>query len=105
MIHYSKYRAQPVYVDDIRFHSRKEARRYTELKLLERVGQISELELQPKFPFHLKGDLMFTYKADFRYKRSSGETIIEDVKGFRTALYKLKKKVIEKEYEVVIVEV
>lgn len=99
-----KYRAKKTKVDGIPFASKKEARRYMELKLLERGGGIQGLELQPSFTFTIKGETLcysqpekdarsnrpIIYKADFRY-RENGKTIVEDVKGFRTPAYKLKK--------------
>lgn len=102
---YSKYRAQPTTVDGTRFASKKEAKRYWTLKMLEKAGEITGLELQPKFPFKYKGKLMFTYRGDFQYKTKEGQTIIEDVKGFKTPVYNLKKKIIETEYGFTINEV
>jgi hypothetical protein len=69
----SKYAAIPTIVDGIRFASKKEARRYTELKLLERAGEITCLELQPKFPCVVNGKKVCTYIADFAYLDDSGE--------------------------------
>ena len=83
----SKYRNKPTFVDGQRFDSKKEARRYGELKLLARAGEISKLELQPEFEFIINGELfltrtgrVFKYRADFRY-RQDGKTIVEDVKS------------------------
>jgi hypothetical protein len=109
-----KYGAVPTTVDGVRFHSKAEARRYAELKLLERAGEIRELELQPKFPivaggrWCLKGreKTVCTYIADFRYRRGpKGILVIEDVKGMRTPVYKLKKKLVEAQYGIEIVEI
>jgi Protein of unknown function (DUF1064) len=100
----SKYRAVPTVIDGIRFASKREANRYCELKLLLRDGAITDLELQPKFPVIKNGQHITTYVADFKYK-SYGSTVIEDVKGVRTPVYKLKKKLIEAVYGVTIVEV
>lgn len=74
-------------------------RRYAELKMLERAGEISELELQPRFelcPATKHGRAIF-YVADFRY-RENGEVIVEDVKGHKTEVYKLKKKLLLAKY-------
>lgn len=82
--------------DGIMFASKAEKERYDELKMLERCGKISNLELQPKFlliPKIKKGDRATYYIADFAYIRD-GKRIIEDVKGFKTAVYKLKKKLL-----------
>lgn len=80
-----------------RFQSKAELVRYQELKLEEFCGDITELELQPRFPIVINGVKCFTYVADFKYKRS-GVLVVEDVKGFLTAVYRLKKKLFEALY-------
>lgn len=100
-----KYRAKPTVIDGHRFPSRREARRYGELKLLERAGLISQLELQPRFPITVGGIKVCTYVGDFMYANSKGERVIEDVKGMRTPMYKLKKKLLEATYGIRIQEV
>lgn len=102
----NKYFNKKVVVDGIKFDSKKEAKRYTELKLLKRAGLIKDLELQPLFVLqpkytNKKGEHIraITYKADFMYFDIKKEQyIIEDTKGFRTDTYKLKKKLFEYEY-------
>lgn len=94
---WSKYKAKKTTVDGIRFDSQKEAARYCELKRLEQIGEIERLELQPKFellpPFVYDGVKIrgIVYRADFSYYRG-GVKCIEDVKGFRTKEYLIKKK-------------
>tara|TARA_B100001287_G_scaffold21065_1_gene15527 strand:+ start:332 stop:724 length:393 start_codon:yes stop_codon:yes gene_type:complete len=113
-----KYRAIKTTVDGITFDSKKEAKRYTELKLLEKTGMITHLELQPTYQITVNGVNICKYKADFRYftvrqenreqyTNSKGEwtvatmtgdkegQIVEDVKGFKTPIYRLKKKLVE----------
>lgn len=92
---YRKYGNKITEIDGIKFHSQKEAKRYVLLSKLQEQGQISELKLQPRFDFKIDGKLMFFYKADFEYKDSSGDWIIEDVKGIRLPIFNLKKKIIE----------
>lgn len=93
----NKYHARKCVVDGIEFDSQKEARRYGELKLLEKAGVIQQLVLQPKYTlqpkFKLNGKThrAITYKADFEYTQN-GERIVEDVKGYKTQSYKIKKK-------------
>lgn len=87
----AKYRNQRVEVDGIAFASKKEARRYAELKLLERAGEICALQLQVRYPLKVLGQLVTTYVADFQYVDADG-LVVEDVKGFRTDLYKVKAK-------------
>jgi len=92
----SKYRAVPTVVDSIRFASKKEAKRYGELKALERAGEIRNLELQFRFALYgANGIVVGHYVADFVYDAGC-KTIIEDVKGgIKTQVYKLKKKLLE----------
>lgn len=85
----SKYRNQPTIIDGIRFASRREGRRYSELKLLERAGQIKDLKLQVPFPLDVNGKPVTRYVADFTYTEG-GELVVEDAKGFRTDVYRLK---------------
>lgn len=88
-----KFKAKPTVINGIRFASRREANRYSELRLLERCGAISHLELQPRFPLIVNGQVVCTYVGDFRYLEN-GKSITEDVKGFRTSEYKLKRKLL-----------
>jgi hypothetical protein len=92
----SKYRAKPTMVNGIRFASKKEGKRYSELKLLERLGEIRDLQLQPRFPLKVNGELVCTYVADFSYRDGkTGNWITEDTKGFRTDAYKIKAKLLK----------
>jgi len=96
----NKYRNIKTVVDGIKFDSKKEAKRYQYLKLLERAGEIFNLELQPKFILQEgfvhagKKERAITYTADFRYTTKAGTLIIEDVKGVKTDAYKMKKKML-----------
>lgn len=99
----NKYKAIRTKVDGITFDSKKEAKRYSELKLLERAGQIKNLDLQPKFDLIINGFRIGFYKADFYYIEN-GKDVVEDVKGVRTPIYKLKKKMIKAIYDIDIFE-
>lgn len=98
----SKYGNSKRVVDGITFHSIREAKRYSLLKLRERAGEIERLELQPKFPCVVNGVKICDYFADFGYwERVSPDhtrRVIEDSKGFRTREYILKKKLVEALY-------
>jgi hypothetical protein len=95
----SKYRAVPTFVDGIRFHSKKEAARYQELLLAQHAGDILDLELQPAFKLYVEGKLIGTYRADFKYRDVElGREVVEDVKGFKTEVYKLKAKLFQALY-------
>lgn len=87
----NKYNAQKITIDGITFHSIRESKRYLDLKNLERAGRIHSLELQPRYDFIINGIKIGFYKADFRYKEKN-QLIIEDVKGMKTPVYSLKKK-------------
>jgi len=90
----NKYHAKKVVYNGITFDSRKELQRYHELKLLERCGDIENLERQVAFTLipaqytptaKTKGKLAerkVEYIADFVYT-ANGETVVEDVKGYR----------------------
>lgn len=100
----TKYGAKTIVIDGIRFASLKEARRWGDLKLLEKAGQIRRLQLQVPFEIAINGKKCFSYIADFVY--FDGEArVVEDVKGFRTPVYRLKKKCVEAAYNIQIREV
>lgn len=109
----SKYFSKKVIVDGITFDSKKEAKRYSELKLLEKAGRIKDLSLQHQFvlqpPFKKNGKTIraITYVADFVYfDLERMRNVVEDVKGYKTDVYQLKKKMFEYKYpELTIVEV
>lgn len=113
----SKYRAVPTVVDGIRFASQKEARRYQELKLLERAGEIRGLVLQPRFPLwahtgQAQADPIRVgeYRGDFVFEERCQKTrvwcqVVEDVKGVKTPLYRWKKRHVEAQYGITIREV
>lgn len=95
----SKYHSTKCSYNGISFDSKKERDRYCELLLLEKAGKISGLKLQ--VPFELipkqKGERSTTYKADFVYREGS-EMIVEDVKGYKTDVYKIKRKLFKWRY-------
>lgn len=107
----SKYGAEKTTVDGIRFDSRREARRYAELKMLQRAGKISDLRLQ--VPFELipaqkkrdgKTERSCVYRADFVYC-ADGATVVEDAKGKRTPEYIIKRKLMLEKYGIEVKEV
>jgi hypothetical protein len=95
----NKYNAVATIIDGIKFDSKAEAERYEELFQMYKVGDIDTLEvhprivLQPSFKYHGKTERLIVYEADFRYLKN-GEVIVEDVKGFATETYKLKRKLL-----------
>lgn len=99
----SKYHAKKTVVDGITFDSRKEADRYLVLKRMEEDGNIEDLrrqvryELIPAFDVDGKHYRPVYYVADFVY-REDGREVVEDVKGVRTDVYKLKSKLFARRY-------
>lgn len=106
---YNKYSNKKIVVDGIAFDSKREAKRYSELLLLEKAGAITDLKRQVKYiliptqresdeigargGIH-KGKLIekeCAYYADFVYQQD-GETVVEDTKGMRTTEYVIKRK-------------
>lgn len=100
----SKYGNRKTEVDGFVFDSKREAERYSELKLLEKAGVIQSLTLQPKFEVKVNGKHICNYFADFEYMEN-GKLIREDVKGVRTDVFILKKKLVEALYDITIVEI
>lgn len=96
----TKYRNKKTVIDGITFQSRKESNRYFELKMLQRIGGIYDLELQPKF--EIISNVIWNHKtlrkryyiADFTYYEN-GNKIVEDVKSVITRknpVYTLKRQ-------------
>lgn len=99
-----KYNARPVEIDGIRFASEAEARRYGELRLLERAGEICLLEVHPTFPLVVNGQRVAAYEADFSYRDASG-LIVEDVKGVRTRDFIIRRKLMKAVYGIDVREI
>ena len=123
----NKYGNRKVTVDGVAFDSKKEGNRYKELTLLEKAGIITGLRRQVKYvlipaqrefcnEIYTKGknkgrfrpgkllEKECSYIADFVYIQD-GKTIVEDTKGFRTEAYKIKRKLMLKEYGIRINEI
>lgn len=102
----SKYRNEKAIVDGIVFASQREADHYGELKVRLLIGEIRDLRCQPSFDLHAPGGKRVArYVADFSYVEvATGKTVVEDVKGFRTRHYRQKKKHVEAEYGIEVVE-
>lgn len=107
----SKYGAKKATVNGVTFDSKKEAKRYGELVLLERAGKISGLEMQVKFELipsqRIDGKVVeraCQYVADFVYMEN-GTKVVEDTKGFKTKDYIVKRKLMLHKYGIRIREV
>lgn len=119
----NKYGNRKVEACGVLFASKREAKRWTELKILEYGGMISELERQVKFvliPAQYEPDIIgprggvrkgkclereCAYYADFVYKDKEGNMIVEDAKGVRTPEYVMKRKLMLSELGIRIKEV
>lgn len=108
----AKYHNKKVEYDGYTFDSIREKNYYIKLKLLEKAGKIKELELQkeyelqPSFKLNNKTSRKITYRADFTYKTTEDDKLhVVDVKGFRTDVYRLKKKLFEYKYRIEIEEI
>ena len=126
-----KYHSKKTVIDGITFDSKKEAERYSELKLLERCGAISNLELQKVYELipaqyelyerygkngnRLKDgkkciEKSCVYKADFVYiDNETGQQVVEDVKGYKGgqaySLFTIKRKLMLERYGIKVKEV
>lgn len=104
-----KHRNIPTQVGALKFDSKKEATRYLELLLLERGGQIDQIDVHPRYYFYVNGCYVGRYTADFRYREmTTGKTVVEDVKGGSTRKlegYVIRKNLMKALYNIDIVEV
>jgi len=90
----SKYRNRKTVVDGLTFDSAKEARRWSELFLLQRAGQITDLARQERINIMVNGQKVCAYIADFTYTEA-GNKVVEDCKGYKTDIYRLKRKLLK----------
>lgn len=96
----TKYYNRKVVIDGITFDSRKEGNFYCELKMLRMAGEVIDFErqvtfeLQPKFKHFGKTERAIKYIADFVVHYKDGRTVVVDVKGDKTAVYRIKRKML-----------
>ena len=111
----NKYRNEKIEWNGERFDSKKELQRYQKLLLIQRAGGIRNLKrqvpfiLQPTFKLNGKTFLSIRYIADFVYeapdKNGNVKKVVEDVKGFKTDVYEIKRKMFARVYGFEITEV
>ncbi len=104
MIRRAKYGNKKTIIDGIKFDSKREAQRYGTLQLMLKAGLISNLRLQVPYQITVNGMKVCKYVADFVYE-DKGVEIVEDVKGMKTPIYNLKKKLMKAVFGVVVSEV
>lgn len=103
-----KYNAHPQVIDGRKFASKKEARRYLELKAMQAAGEIGNLKCQVKFELIERqvdddGKFLFhpiNYFADFTYYDKNGNYIVEDTKGVKTEVFRIKEKLMFREHRI-----
>jgi len=100
----SKWRNVRTTLDGIHFASKREARRYAELKIELQAGELTDLKLQKRFALCVNGVHVCDYIADFVYRRH-GVRVVEDAKGKATDVYKIKRALMRAIYGIEIVEV
>lgn len=104
----AKYQNQRVKLDNLLFASKKEARRYCELKLLLRAGEIKDLRMQKKYELIPKqgNERSVNYIADFVYfDNRLNKLVVEDTKGFKTKEYIIKRKLMKFIHQIEIKEI
>lgn len=94
----NKFNAKKVRVDGYVFDSMAEAKHYGELKIRESAGEISDLKVHPVFRIEINGIKVCSVVLDFSYLDKNGCNVYVDVKGAKTALSSLKKKLVEASY-------
>ena len=102
-------------IDGIKFQSKKEGKRYIELKLLQKGSYIRDLVVQPKAyiiidkKFNVNTNRHITFRPDFSYTKSNGHFVIEDVKGRKAGtqyrLFLLKKCLMKQIYNIDVIEI
>lgn len=104
----NKYNNVKVKYDGHTFDSKREYRRYLMLMDMQKKGEISNLEVHVKYEFPLTTQTgkNYSYEADFRYReRVTGLFVIEDSKGHRTEVYKLKRALMKHFFNIEVREV
>jgi hypothetical protein len=101
----SKHHNKKITIDGYVFDSGGEGQRYMDLKFQQRAGLIRDLKVHPRFYFYVGCLRIFSYYADYKYfEVRAGQWIVEDYKGQRLPIYRLKKKLIEAQHKIRIVE-
>lgn len=101
----SKYGNKKTEVDGITFDSIREAKRYKDLLILQKLGEIAFLKVQVPYELNPGGTHSLVYVADFVYMDvKSGEWVVEDSKGARTAVYRKKRRLMKKVHGIIIKE-
>ena len=87
----NKYGNRKTVVDNITFDSAKEARKWKELRILEKAGEIEGLKRQVEYPLTVNDIRIAKYRCDFQYFDKHGVEHVLDVKGYETREWKIKR--------------
>jgi len=101
----TKYNAKKTLYNGYLYDSKKEANRAWELDMMIRAKKVVKVERQPRFDIYANSKFIAFYKADFKVFYPKGYFEVEDVKGMRTPMYRIKKKLVEAIYGITIKEV
>jgi hypothetical protein len=100
-----KYHAKACVIDGISFPSKREGQRYRELRLMEKGGIISDLKCQVPYDLEVNGIHVTRYIADFTYHHvEQKRNFVEDAKGFKTDVYRLKVRLMKAVFGIDILE-
>ena len=103
-----RYKNEPTVLEGHRFDSKKEAKRYAELVLMQKAGEIRQLAVHPRYDIPVCGMYICRYIGDFSYLDYNDEEVVEDVKSPPTRknpVYRLKKKLMLAVHDIDITEV
>lgn len=107
--HRSKYGNLKTEYNGTVFHSKKEAEYAKTLDWMKKIttpsDRVLRYDMQVPFQIIMNGIKIAKYIADFKVFYADGSEEIIDVKGVRTNIYVLKKKLVEAQYGVKIIEV
>lgn len=105
MKRYNKYKNVKTEIDGIIFDSKKEARHYSNLKMMMKCGRINFFDVKVKYEIARIGKRTRSYIADFVVTNNDGSVEVHDVKGVKTPVYNLKKFLMEERHGIKIVEI
>jgi Protein of unknown function (DUF1064) len=97
--HKPRFKPIRTVVDSIMFDSKREASRYSNLKILMLGGRIRDLETHPAYDISINGKHICVVKLDFKYwSNETNSLVYEDSKGFDTPISRLKRKLVEAQH-------
>jgi hypothetical protein len=100
----SKYHNVRTQVGGVSFASRREAEAWVKLLAAQKAGRITNLRRQVRFPLQVNGVLVCVYVADFAWDDPDWDRVVADAKGYKTDVYKLKRKLMKAVYNIDILE-